>query len=272
MKKKLSFIFLCIMGIYLTSCDSLIKNVLGTDEEDEPNQTETPNNGNTVTKVDPTAYFPFNGDFKDVSENDYSGYGYPEPSFTSGVTAGTKALSFTKTGKEAFIVADGLIDTRSMTICFWIKNVSEGNIFYVTSSNKGDGGEEMMTFTYRDGHLKYVVSRYGNHYTFNDTGNFTHKKIDDGEWHHVAITSDYNNLNYAQATTSLYIDGKLMDTITEGINPFTEGESSERHYGTGTKFILGGSNVPSMQIAHLRVYDYRQLSADEIKKFYESKK
>lgn len=271
MKKKFAYIFLCILGLTLVSCDSLVKNILGTDEDDEPNQPEN-NTGNAVTKVDPTVYFPFNGDFNDASGNDYSGYGSPEPSFTTGVTSGTKALSFTKTGKEAFIVADGLIDTRSMTVCFWIKNVSEGNIFYVTSSNKNDGGEEMMSCTYREGHLKYVVSRYGNHYVFDEIGNFTHKKIDDGEWHHIAITSDYNNLTYAQATTSLYVDGKLMDTITEGINPFSEGESANRHYGTGTKFIMGGNNVPNMQIAHLRVYDYRQLSAEEIKKLYELKK
>lgn len=270
MKKKFAYIFLSLIVLSLGSCDSLVKNILGTDEDDEPNQPEN-NTENPMTKMDPTAYFPFNGNFNDVSSNDYYGYGSPEPSFTTGLTSGTKALSFTKTGNEAFIIADGLIDTKSMTICFWIKNVSEGNIFYVTSSNKDDGGEEMMSCTYRDGHLKYVITRYGNHYVFDDTGNFTHKSIDDGAWHHIAIVSDYNNINYATATTSLYIDGRLMDTITEGINPFSEAESSGRHYGTGTKFILGGNRVPNMQIAHLRVYDYRQLNADEIKKIYDSK-
>lgn len=271
MKKLIIYGVLGMMSFSFASCDSLIKNILGSDDEDEPEQIDNPT-GNTSTKVDPTVYFPFNGDYNDLSGNDYYGFGSPEPSFTNGVTGGTKALSFTKTGKEAFIVPYGLIDTKSMTVCLWAKNISQGNIFYVTSSNKGDGGEEMMTFTYRDGHLKYVVSRYANHYTFDSTGNFTHTSIDNDEWHHLALVSDYNTLNYAAVTTSLYIDGKLMDTITEKINPFTEEESGERHYGTGTKFILGGSMVPSMQIAHLRVYDYRMLSADEIRKLYETKK
>lgn len=62
-----------------------------------------------------------------------------------------------------------------------------------------------------------------------------------------------------------------MDTITEDINVFGEAESSGKHYGTGTKFILGGSGVPNIQIAHMRVYDARQLSADEIKTIYEAK-
>ena len=82
------------------------------------------------------------------------------------------------------------------------------------------------------------------------------------------MISDYDKLNYSTATTSLYVDGRLMDTITEDV---INSESSNRHYGTGTKFILGGSGVPSMQIAHMRVYDARQLSADEIKTIYEAK-
>ena len=244
---------------------SVTANVSGSGN-DNPNNTDS-----FVVRNGILAYFPFNGNFDDISGNDVYGFGSPDPTFTDGVTAGSQAISFSKVKENAFVVNHGLIDSRSMTISFWIKDISEGNIFHVTSSNKNDGGEEMMTFTYRDGHLKYVVSRYCNHYTFDSTGNFTHKKIDDGEWHHVALVSDYNKINYAAATTSLYIDGRLMDTITENINPFSEGESSNKHYGTGTKFILGGSGVPSMQLAHMRVYDARQLSADEIKTIYEAK-
>ncbi|MDE6193856.1 MAG: carboxypeptidase regulatory-like domain-containing protein [Muribaculaceae bacterium] len=244
---------------------SVTANVSGSGN-DNPNNTDS-----FVVRNGILAYFPFNGNFDDISGNDVYGFGSPDPTFTDGVTAGSQAISFSKVKENAFVVNHGLIDSRSMTISFWIKDISEGNIFHVTSSNKNDGGEEMMTFTYRDGHLKYVVSRYCNHYTFDSTGNFTHKKIDDGEWHHVALVSDYNKINYAAATTSLYIDGRLMDTVTENINPFSEGESSNKHYGTGTKFILGGSGVPSMQLAHMRVYDARQLSADEIKTIYEAK-
>lgn len=236
---------------------------------DNPNDPVNP--GSFVVRNGILAYFPFNGNFDDISGNEVYGYGSPDPTFTEGVTDGTQAISFSKMKENAFIVNHGLVDSRSMTVCFWMKNISEGNIFYVTSSNKNDGGEEMMTFTYRDGHLKYVVSRYCNHYTFDKTGNFTHKKIDDGEWHHIALVSDYNKTNYSKATTTLYIDGRVMDTVTEEINVFSEGESSNKHYGTGTKFILGGSGVPSMQIANMRVYDARQLSSDEIKTIYEAK-
>jgi len=223
------------------------------------------------SKAKPLAYFPFNGNYDDMSGNDLYGYGAPDPKFVEGMSSGEKALSFSKTAKSAFVVGDGLIDTRSMTICFWAKNISEGNIFYVTSSNKDDGGEEMMSFTYRDGHLKYVVSRYNNHYQFDKTGNFTHKSIEDGKWHHIALVSDYNKLSYGNATISLYIDGKIMDTVTESINPFSEAESNHAHYGTGTKFILGGEKTPNMQIAHLRVYENCQLDEKRINNIFDSK-
>lgn len=243
------------------------------DDNDDPDNTGTENpdapqtDDNIQTGL--TAYFSFDGNFEDTSGNEVYGYGAPEPTFTAGMTSYSKALTFTKTGKEAFIVADGLVDSRSMTITFWAKGISEGNIFYVTSSDKDDGGEEMMSFTYRSGHLKYVISRYSNHYAFNSTGNFTHKSIEDDEWHHIALVSDYNTTNYSKATTSLYIDGRLMDTVTEEINVF--GEAEHPHYGTGTKFIMGGDGVPSMQIANLRIYDTKQLSANDIMKIYEAR-
>ncbi|MDE6693634.1 MAG: hypothetical protein K2K05_09640, partial [Muribaculaceae bacterium] len=82
---------------------------------------------------------------------------------------------------------------------------------------------------------------------------------------------DFTRTNYAKATTQLYIAGRLMDTVTEDINPFTEAESSGANYGTGTKFILGGENVPNMQIANLRIYDARLLSAEQIKNIYNAK-
>lgn len=272
LKKFLSIITVACLGISVCSC-----GIFDKDDDDEPEVPENPSGngnsgGNTDTRNDPTAYFPFNGNFNDLSGNDFYGYGAPEPGFTDGVTSGTKALSFTKTGQQKFVVGDGLIDTREMTICFWAKNISEGNIFYLTSSNKNDGGEEMMALTYRDGHLKYIVSRYCIHYQFDNTGNFTHKSIEDGEWHHIAITSDYNKTKYSEATSSLFIDGRLMDTVTEHINVFDEASSSDMHYGTGTKFIMGGNKVPSMQIAHLRVYDYCILTEKEIKNLYDSKK
>lgn len=245
----------------------------GTVQGDEENNENDDNSqqGGVVVPNGLYAYFKFNGDFQDSGENDLSGYGYPEPSFTNGVTDDTKAIAFSRSKASAFIVSESMIDSRSMSITFWAKDITDGNVFYVTSANKRDNDGRMMMLCYRDGHLKYVVSQYHLAHLFDNTGNFTHKNIEDGQWHHIAIVSDYHKLNFSQATTSLYIDGKLMDTITEEVNSASENSPSTAHYGQGLKFTLGGENVPNMKIANMRVYDSRQLSANEISEIYKAK-
>ncbi|MDE5871432.1 MAG: LamG domain-containing protein, partial [Muribaculaceae bacterium] len=251
-----------VAGIYNKEINGVI---------DQPENVKKPSSSANV-KTGLTAYFTFNGNFDDISGNDYYGYGSPAPSFTEGIKVRTKALAFTKTGKEAFIVSEGVIDTRSMTVSFWIKDVSEGDVFHLTSSNSNSGSNKMMRLVYRDGHLKYVVSRSNNvNSSFNSTGNFMHMSIDDGEWHHVAIVSDYNTLKSGAMTTSLYVDGHIMDTITEELSTYNESQASSAHFGTGTKFVLGGDNASSMKVACLRMYDSRQLTEVDVMSLYTDK-
>lgn len=58
-----------------------------------------------------------------------------------------------------------------------------------------------------------------------------------------------------------------MDTITE----YCDENTGSNHFGTGTKFIMGGDNTPNMKIANLRVYDEWQLPVSEIKNLYDKK-
>ncbi len=271
-----------IFGTTLTSCEKIDELLESDDQkeenpkEDEPNKDDpgydptVPDKNGFVASRGLYAYFPFNGNLDDVSGNEVYGYGAPEPTFNSGLTTGSKCAQFSRSAKTKFVVGEGLIDGRAMSICFWVKDLGDGMIFYVTSASKSDGGEEMMTFAYIDGHLKYVVSRYHNHYQYDYIGNFTHKGIEDANWHHIALVSDYNRSNYSAATSLLYIDGKLMDTVTEDINVFGEAES-DHNYNSGTKFLLGGDNVPNMKVANLRVYNNKTLTASEIKAIYNAK-
>ena len=114
-------------------------------------------------------------------------------------------------------------------------------------------------------------SQTENYNSFKNTGNYTHKAIDDGEWHHVVLVSDFNSINKDCITTSLYIDGVIMDTLTESYRAVTEEQDTNRHFGVGTKFVIGGDNTPNMKIANLRVYDEWQLPASEIKNLYTKK-
>lgn len=222
------------------------------------------------------AYYKFDGDFNDMTENAINGFGNNSPSFVEGITEGSQAVKFSLTDNSSFIVPKAITDSRTLTVSFLGKDFSDGNIFYLVSSNNN---ASMFTFTMSQGSLKFVTTRYNNEYQYSNRPAFTHPTITDGKWHHIALVSDFNNIEYATTTTSLYVDGVLVDTITEYVNPFEEGTHSQASYGTGIKFIMGGNvtierktvNGTNMTIDNFRVYNTRCLSDKEIKQIYDAK-
>lgn len=222
------------------------------------------------------AYYKFDGDFNDATENAINGFGNNSPSFVEGIGEGSQAVKFSLTDNSSFIVPKPITDSRTLTVSFWGKDFSDGNIFYLVSSNNN---ASMFTFTMSQGSLKFLVTRYNNEYQYSAKPAFTHPTITDGKWHHIALVSDFNNIEYATTTTSLYVDGALVDTVTEYVNPFEEGTPSQASYGTGIKFIMGGNvtierktiNGTNMSIDNFRVYNTRCLSANEIKQIYDAR-
>lgn len=221
-------------------------------------------------------YYKFDGDFNDATENAINGFGNNSPSFVEGIGKNSQAVKFSLTDNSSFIVPKPITDSRTLTVSFWGKDFSDGNIFYLVSSNNN---ASMFTFTMSQGSLKFLVTRYNNEYQYSDKPAFTHPTITDGKWHHIALVSDFNNIEYATTTTSLYVDGALVDTVTEKVNPFEEGTPSQASYGTGIKFIMGGNvtierktiNGTNMSIDNFRVYNTRCLSANEIKQIYDAR-
>ncbi len=222
-------------------------------------------------------YYKFDDDFNDATENAIHGFGSNSPTFVEGVAAGSKAVKFNRTNNSSFVVAKPIIDSRDMTISFWGKDFGDGNIFYMVSSHQNG---PMFTLSMKEGALKFIVTLYNNGYQYAKSGTFMHPTLTDGKWHHVALTSDFNKTTYATITTNLYVDGQLVDVVTEDANPFSEAESSGNSYGSGTKFIMGGSiklsnsntlNGTNMAVDNFRVYDTRRLSAAEIKSIYDAK-
>lgn len=222
------------------------------------------------------AYYKFDGDFNDATENAINGFGNNSPSFVEGIGEGSQAVKFSLTDNSSFIVPKPITDSRTLTVSFWGKDFSDGNIFYLVSSHDN---ASMFTFTMSNGSLKFVTTRYNNYYKYNDETAFTHPTITDGKWHHIALVSDFNNIEYATTTTSLYVDGVLVDTVTAYANPFEEGTPSQASYGTGIKFIMGGNvtigkktiNGTNMSIDNFRVYNTRCLTANEIQKIYDAR-
>lgn len=221
-------------------------------------------------------YYKFDGDFNDATENAINGFGNNSPSFVEGIGKNSQAVKFSLTDNSSFIVPKPITDSRTLTVSFWGKDFSDGNIFYLVSSNNN---ASMFTFTMSQGSLKFLVTRYNNEYQYSDKPAFTHPTITDGKWHHIALVSDFNNIEYATTTTSLYADGALVDTVTEYVNPFEEGTPSQASYGTGIKFIMGGNvtigrktiNGTNMSIDNFRVYNTRCLTANEIQKIYDAR-
>ncbi len=279
MKKYIS-IFICAIIFGLTSCD-VIKDELGLNDSDKNQNNENKEDQNkedqgpsqTNVNKSPCAYFTFDGNYNDLSGTDKYAYGNPEPTFVAGPVSGKKAIAFSRANLTKVVINDGLIDSPSMTISFWMKDISEGDIFWVTSSNTYPNTDVMMHLTYTEGHLKYVITRNNHYYSsdYKSTGNYTHKDIADGDWHHIVIVSDYNQRTQDKFTTILYIDGIKMDSLNEDYRATNEEMQDRRHFGTGTKFIIGGDNTPNMKIANLRVYDEWQLPESEIKNLFNKK-
>lgn len=222
------------------------------------------------------AYYKFDGDFNDATENAINGFGNNSPSFVEGIGESSQAVKFSLTDNSSFIVPKPITDSRTLTVSFWGKDFSDGNIFYLVSSHDN---ASMFTFTMSNGSLKFVTTRYNNYYNYDGETAFTHPTITDGKWHHIALVSDFNNIEYATTTTSLYVDGVLVDTVTAYANPFEEGTPSQASYGTGIKFIMGGNvtigrktiNGTNMSIDNFRVYNTRCLTANEIQKIYDAR-
>lgn len=223
-------------------------------------------------------YYKFDGSFDDATENQINGFGANSPAFTEGVGAGdSKAVKFNRSNNSSFVVPKPIVDSRKMTVCFWGKDFSDGNIFYVPSSQQN---QPMFSLSMNNGSLKFLVTRYNVGYQYNKSTAFVHPALTDGKWHHIALVSDFNSTSYAKITTTLYVDGQAVDVITEDANPFSEAESGQASYGTGLKFIMGGSvkisnsitlNGTNMAVDNFRVYDTRMLSASEIKSIYDAK-
>lgn len=222
-------------------------------------------------------YYKFEENFDDSSENLLHGFGMNSPAFVEGVTPESKAVKFSKTNNSSFVVPKPIIDSRDMSISFWGKDFSDGNIFYMISSIQS---QPMFTLSMSGGQLKFIVTRHNNGYQYGNEGTFMHPTLTDGKWHHIALTSDFNKTTYATITTTLYVDGQAVDVITEYANPFSEAEVGNNSYGSGVKFVMGGSiklsnsntlNGTNMTIDNFRVYDTRRLTGEEVKSIYDAK-
>ncbi|MDE6113699.1 MAG: carboxypeptidase regulatory-like domain-containing protein [Muribaculum sp.] len=218
--------------------------------------------GSLVVTNGLTAYYKFNDSFDDLN-GIYDGFGINDPTFVTGVSG--QAVKFSKANESACCIPYGLINSKAFTISFWAKDLADGLIFY----SKCTDNSNRFVLSMDNGNLKFICSVSANKYDY-DNHRFTHTKINDGQWHHYTITSDYGSTTYNTWTSILYIDGKKVSTLTEKLTS-NLGESDYPN-----EFVIGGVcdnythklTCSNFSMDNLRIYDTRVLTAQEIKEIF----
>lgn len=224
--------------------------------------------GNTGggTEIDPNvtnglyAYYMFNGDFQNSVDGAPHGQGINAPTFTDGVN-GSKAVKLSVLNDSYINIPEAMIDKNTFSISFWIKGLSDGHLFHVSSTYDNYGTH---IFTMKDGRLTFW-SWWRTSYEYT----FAHPAISSTQWNMITLTCaqrDGNSSTNKRVTVKLYINGEFVDVVDCGVNGIN----------CGTKFVFGGrlDNItpPSMTIDNLRVYNSRTLSDEEVKLIYNSEK
>lgn len=212
-------------------------------------------------------YYKFDGDYNDATGNIQGGFG--NAAFVEGVSSNSKAIKLNKVEKTSFTVPYPIIDSEQFTVSFWGKDFEDGNIFYMLSSYQ----EQMFSLSMSGGKLKYITIARNLAVYYDQMPTFNHPSLSDGKWHHIVLVFDYSKTASYRLTTKLYIDGNMVDVVTE------DNYEINTSLGKGTKFVLGGeinlkyTKLPAtnLTIDNFRVYSTRRLSDSEIKQIYEAK-
>lgn len=244
-------------------------NEVGTSYSTDIYYFTTPKNESLNPKNGLCAWYKFDGDAKNSYGEAPAGQAIGT-SYVEGVS-GSHGLKFTGDGSCLFSVPKAMIDQLAFSVSFWAKDLSDGMIFYVTSSSQHKVSNALIM---RDGKLSYMSDGYNllfkdGHY-YEKTPEFTHGSLTG--WHLITVTAS-QQYSGADATTQLYIDGEFVDQV----NLIHQGDGLNK----GLKFIFGGSfdssqpkqhfNAIPMTIDNLRVYT-RVLSATEIQNLYDYEK
>ena len=208
--------------------------------------------GDNVVKNALYAYYTFNGEATDLTENGIVA-ALTKTSYVDSYN-GTKALKIPTDG--TLTIAEGLMDQKTNSICFWTKDLYDGHVFSVKSTARYGIG---FVLSVVNGKLKFILDDDNCKYEYNNMSAFANKTLEG--WHHVAITN-------ANGTKILYVDGIKTDQLVEG----------NVNYQCGIKFTMGGSlgspniNATTIIIDNMRVYKYRTITADEVKEIYNYEK
>jgi len=212
--------------------------------------------GDGVEQIDLTdgliAHYKFDGNYQDSRDGSFSGVATP-------------AVSFIPDSKGRHDSAIFLADNQNARVALGNRSIinSLGNLFTIafwTKVEPGNGGmivehDVIGTFNY-DWKLGCGSTDGKVFFSFGNTSVRSESSIDDGNWHHIAITRDKES-----GILTFYIDGRSDATITGYYNDLIYSTETnigpyDTPSGWATNGMVGG-------LDDLRFYD-RILSTDEI--------
>ncbi|MFY0607029.1 MAG: hypothetical protein JXR10_09955 [Cyclobacteriaceae bacterium] len=191
----------------------------------------------TINELSLTSYFyPFNGNFEDVSGNGKHGTSSNPPTLTTDRTSTAQGAYSFDGNNDLIELPSDVLNGAQGTIAVWVKytDMSGGgaaaNRVVVAKAGSTDsqfallsGNKDFKFEMYADGPGNYLEVNYD----FDDAG----ENFSDDSWHHLVVT-------FSQAEAVLFVDGlpKASSDQTSGVftdnstNPLTIGGLSTSQY------------------------------------------
>ncbi|MFV0419390.1 MAG: LamG-like jellyroll fold domain-containing protein [Dysgonomonas sp.] len=215
------------------------------------------------------AYYNFDNDnAEDTSDSSINGILINSPEFITNTPNGEgKALSikaadgqYLSIPKNPLATSSDRTKTSSMSICFWIKDFSLGQIF---SSINDNYLYACPYFYFKNDAFNVEISTSGSgYYTYDISFEQGVSQFQNGKWHHVAYVME-DNLH------TLYINGQYYG----GVNP----SAISLQYITINAIHFGGNaglkdrTATNMKLDNIRFYN-RSLSITDVKIIYNTEK
>lgn len=202
---------------------------------------------------DLVAYYPFEGNANDESNNQNHGIVYEASLSSDGVGQSGGAYAFNGTGSHILVPAHPSLNVeRAITITAWIKPISTAGQYIVHKAATAGGGGPYSLDIY-SGTIRVLLYGVNNNY-LELSGT---RPIRRGVWQHIAVT-------YDGKMTRLYYNGQPDGAAA------TTGRIDTSNKGLEIGTYLWGQPTPYYEgtIDNIRIYK-RALDASEIGSLFE---
>jgi len=210
------------------------------------------------------AFYTFDdGTANDVTDNKLNASLVNSPALIDDTPAGEgKALHLNKNQEQYLNVpSNPFSGKRTYSVSFWLKDFGEGVIYAAVGSTYANSYPQL-----RCADRKLILYVRGLNLAGSEAFAYSASAIQDGKWHLITLTS-YAVTGNQISTNKLFIDGKLVDTISV----YSDNSSAARFQFGGNGNDPRGDYATSMKLDNIRLYD-RALSDEEVKIIYEAEK